>query len=1494
MRVVLKGKGLIRYIEKSVGDIVDEMNAKVASLKTETGTSGQPTSGSSSGEGGSGGPGSSLTPARTPAQIFQDKKEELLRPYKDIGDWTDAQYVGDARTMGLLMTHVGPEQLSLIESKDSAREQWEALRRTYQPTGTVQLVQLLTHFHGFTLRSEDTVDTASAKLTTIQTDIRSVSPSEAPSDQAKSIKLMDLFCRKNRRYEPVVLLLQGRETFPSYQEVVSALARMEERIKSSKEGGTDLALAANSRHRGKDSGTTSGRRPQNSHGNQDDTSCWHCGSKEHYRRSCPDWLATPEGTKWSARNRKYTGGRSRNQEGSSDNKGKGTTSSNPGPKPTGSPNSSQNAGQNSKKTEGAWAAYDESTFAVLDDDIMPHWDTWLLDSGATAHMTWDRSLFDQFIPLKVPRTIHIADGSPIEATGIGNIKLQDTSTTPSKPITVKNVLYAPDLSVNLLSVAKLEDRGVYIAGRAKRIDLIQGNEVLATAKRVRTSYILSLEPLPEHARAASTTEAKPAEDWKVWHPRFGHAGSHHFKRLHEVTEGLESPIDMETKPEGPCDPCIMSKHVRVISREKPEPETEVLYRAYMDMWGPYRITTWGGHMYFMTITDGKSRYKVVITGASRKELWRKFLEWREAAERETGKKLVRVRLDNAPEFEALAEDLREVGIVVEFTTIYSPDQNGIAERTNRTLVAMAKAMLFNAGLPQKLWGPAITTACYLRNRLPIGPGGITPFEAFMGRKPDISHLKTFGCLAYGFKPQEKRAKLDPNSIRTIFIGYTESTKQYMLYDPTNHDLIKSSNVLFYEDRRLKLKWEKEPNTYLEFPRDIDGDNVDLDDLDDADDIIVRAPLPAGYKATNIALPEHQEVILRAPDEPELQNEPQIDPQGEPQPQVEPQVEPQAEQEQNNHESDDEPADTGLRRTKRPPQPVRRLSGDILVDWRSSRRGGRAGGAAARVAIARPIIPQTYKSAMEDSNYSVEWKEAIQDELQKLQGMDAWEITKLPPGKKPIGCRWVFDVKYTPTSSIDKFKARLVAQGFSTTPGIDFTRTFSPTIRWETLRIILAMAAPEDWDIHQVDIVSAYLASRLKEDIYMKPPEGLNLPPGLYLHLRKALYGLKQSGRAWYDEIASKFTKYGLIRLESDWSVFTNHDKTLIVGIYVDDIIITGKNPREIQALKDVLKKNYRVTDKGELKWILGVEVIRDRKKRTIRISQSQYVRNLLAAYRMENAKPLKQPIEGYESLSPASSEEQRTDQQLYQQAIGSLLFLSLITRIDIAFVINKLSQFCSDPAIRHWNAVLRVFRYLLGTEDYYLEFGPGPDEQDKTTTSLVGYTDSDYASSFDRVSTSAYVFTLNGTAVSWASRRQRTIATSTVEAEYIALCAAAKHGVWLRNLFCELGQGKYLGGGTIDGSTALPIHIYSDSQGGLALADNPENHSRTKHIDVQYHYTRHLLATGAITTSYIPTERMLADILTKPLPTTTIRKHLKGLFGRSHEEMTEERVEELD
>jgi hypothetical protein len=328
-------------------------------------------------------------------------------------------------------------------------------------------------------------------------------------------------------------------------------------------------------------------------------------------------------------------------------------------------------------------------------------------------------------------------------------------------------------------------------------------------------------------------------------------------------------------------------------------------------------------------------------------------------------------------------------------------------------------------------------------------------------------------------------------------------------------------------------------------------------------------------------------------------------------------------------------------------------------------------------------------------------------------------------------------------------------------------------------------------------------------------------------------------------------------------------------------VIIGKNLEDIKTLKKMLADSYPIKDMGELKMILGMQVIRDRKKRTLDITQAHYIRDLLTAYRMENCKPVATPVDGYESLLPAKAGELRADQQLYQQAIGSDLFLSGNTRPDISFAVNKLSQYCSDPTVRHWNGILRIFRYLSGTEDYSLHFGPGTDGR---VENLLGYADADYASSLDRISTSAYVFTFGGAAISWSSKKQRTVATSTVEAEYIALCSAAKHGVWLRNLFSELGQAKFLGGDPPDRYTAQAVHILGDNQGGLALANNPENHARTKHIDVQYHYTRHLLATGALTISYCPTENMLADILTKPLPKVRILRLLEGLFGQRSKE----------
>jgi hypothetical protein len=259
---------------------------------------------------------------------------------------------------------------------------------------------------------------------------------------------------------------------------------------------------------------------------------------------------------------------------------------------------------------------------------------------------------------------------------------------------------------------------------------------------------------------------------------------------------------------------------------------------------------------------------------------------------------------------------------------------------------------------------------------------------------------------------------------------------------------------------------------------------------------------------------------------------------------------------------------------------------------------------------------------------------------------------------------------------------------------------------------------------------------------------------------------------------------------------------------------------------------------------------------------------MLQAYRMEDCTPVSSPIDGYESTAPGKPGEVLADALLYQQAIGSLQYCAVGTRMDISYAIGRLSQHLAEPVVRHWNAVLRVFRYLKGTLHYRLSFGL------HGKLSIEGFMDADYAGSPDRFSISAYVFTFNGAAIAWSSKRQRTISTSTVEAEYIALCTGAKQAVWLRGLFLELGQGKYL-----SHDTGQPVRIYGDNQGALALVENPENHSRTKHIDVQYHYIRYLASTGKVEVAYCPTDEMAADALTKPLAKTKLLRCLRITFG---------------
>ena len=320
---------------------------------------------------------------------------------------------------------------------------------------------------------------------------------------------------------------------------------------------------------------------------------------------------------------------------------------------------------------------------------------------------------------------------------------------------------------------------------------------------------------------------------------------------------------------------------------------------------------------------------------------------------------------------------------------------------------------------------------------------------------------------------------------------------------------------------------------------------------------------------------------------------------------------------------------------------------------------------------------------------------------------------------------------------------------------------------------------------------------------------------------------------------------------------------LIIAIYVDDMILLSDKSegiRRMLLIEDKLSEIFEMTNLGDPKWLLSMEVERDRAARTISISQRQHIENVLEQHGMSSCRPVSTPIAANLHLPKLSLAE--IDARKYQSALGSLMYLMLGNRPDIAYAIGILSQHAATPGKAHWDALMRVYRYLRGTTNLKLTYRGSSKAEE-----LLGYVDADFAGdTVDRRSTTGYAFILSGAAVSWASKKQRTVATSSTEAEYVAGSEAAKEAVWFRLILSELGMLK-------EG----PTEILIDNQSAIALAKNPVFHGRMKHVEVQHHFIREKLEDGVITAEYVPTGDQVADVLTKGLAREKHDRFVKGL-----------------
>ena len=727
-------------------------------------------------------------------------------------------------------------------------------------------------------------------------------------------------------------------------------------------------------------------------------------------------------------------------------------------------------------------------------------------------------------------------------------------------------------------------------------------------------------------------------------------------------------------------------------------------------------------------------------------------------------------------------------------------------------------------MPKNLWPEAVNYANFIKNRAPTKAlERTTPFEAFWGHKPSAAHLQEFGAPCWVLRQDNHRTKLDMRSRDFKFVGFSEESCAHRYYN--GRAVLTSRNVAFGVS----------PDTVT--------DTVDSSGLPAEGEPLVppiQPTPPALSPATSpAAVPATPARQLPPPTVPSAPISPIADP-----------------------ALPERPTPCLHLRVQLRPNyvlvnnPNSRLSQHQARNEWAPAQLHRQGTApedeeTAMIATPEPATedPWTHEEALARPD-AAEWHVAMDAKIAQHMQRGTWTLVDCPPDRRPLNCKWVLITKHDAEGNPIKKKRRLVVKGFTQIPGIDFDQTFTPVVRMETLRILIALATITHADIQTVDVVGAYLNGRLEEAIYMRQPLGYDDGMQRVCLLALALYGLKQAGRVWHEHVKRTFTELGFTQLISDQWVFIRAEGEHFwwVAIWVDDMLIISSSPNDTVEFKTAFAAKYTISDLGPIRQIVGLEV--QRTDKTTLITQRAYINRILARYGMADANPVHTPLGHNVILDKHAGAIDSVLRTRYQQMIGALMYAALGCRFDIAHTVQHLSQFSSNPMPEHLTAVKHVYRYLKATRDLRLTYrANGQIEFD-------AYADADWANDrTDRKSVTDQVMILANGPVTWAAHKQRRVAKSSTEAEYVAASSASAEIVWLRSLLAELGF-QY----------DAPTPLFLDNRGAIATALAQVNHSRTKHIDIHHHYIRDHVADKTIKVIHVPSNDNLADLFTKALP----------------------------
>jgi hypothetical protein len=1143
--------------------------------------------------------------------------------------------------------------------------------------------------------------------------------------------------------------------------------------------------------------------------------------------------------------------------------------------------------------------------------------------------------FDPDIHEGVGRQVSISTISGgMKATAVGRAQIMLGS---GMIVEIDEALYVPESPRNLISMKALRSNGCQVfamkrgdglevmrvrKGRENYDDFVDhGNGLYVGQIMAPTHGVMEIH----YVNGLKSLET-------LMHERLGHPGISVTRKIRGSTRGAPPKWkgDGQFQIDRPCEACATGKfQMARYEYHIPSEAPEIMRNFQVDVHGPINPPC-GPFRYFMDVICRHSRRSYVYLLATKDVVQAQVVKFVIKMRNQYPDRQIRsIRFDNAAEFVSatMKKFLDSLGIAHETCVPYAHSQNGSAEAHIKRLQQVARTLLMGCNLPASAWGYAIFHANALLNLRPVGEMNESPKELVEGEKPSVSHLRVFGCGVYVPIPPPKRTKLGPQRALAIYVGYeTPSIIRYLDLMSGLSLRARFNDCVFDESIFPTVGLRKDA-------KDSEGKPMNMKPpaMGVKDDIFDVKPDPMGERPVNAEVRERlirEEIGLHmiatkapdtfAPHQGIVRNEGICSQAGNTPTGIQIGGNPAREPPLRGGGSRMMGAKGAPPKKRKPPNsqtrtdPVKEArrenpnaNGTIVPAPMTYEYGADAGGIEMEPTISLPPLPMrrevnnvrgrrndlycedndpmNVEEAQRQADWP-KWQEAMQAELDALKRRDVLSnVMEMPENCRPVGHRWVFVKKRDANGIVVRHKARLVAKGFSQKPGEDFTETYAPVMDGTTYRYLLALAAKHKLVMETMDVVTAYLYGELDHEIYMSAPLGHEVSSAADMKrpvvlLKKALYGLKQSGRMWYQKLTAFLADRGFASHESAPCVFikSKGKEFTIVAIYVDDLNIIG-TPRAVAATKATMMEKFEMKDLGRLSHCLGLQV--EHYECGVFVHQSAYVEKILLKYQMNTCNIMGTPMEvrgDREQYAERDEGEAALDEHLpYFTVVGELMWLANRTRPDIAFAVNVLARYTSNPCMRHWRGVQRIMKYLKGTSNHGILYRNGD-----TSATLIGYADAGYKSDKKTAkSQGGYVFNHGGAAISWKSRKQTVVATSTMHSELIALYEGVREASWLHRLmhFVETSTGLR--------DSSHPITIYEDNEACIAqVRKGFMKTDATKHIDPKYQAWISQENGNVVDVQPINSEHNTADVFTKALPKAVHWTHVRGLGMMSRAE----------